>query len=172
MTYLWRMKMRTPFHAALALLVTVTVTGTVQAKSLEQVAARVDSLESVLESLRGDLESIKTQLDSLQAGGAVDSTTTADAAADSTAAEEPAEPDVISLSAEVGIEIDAEERERFGLFANIDGFRSATYLKYPDGRYVVVLTRVDEAGNEVVLNNNVSPAGIAFVRAKIKPAAK
>ena len=64
---------------------TVTVTGTVQAKSLEQVAARVDSLESVLESLRGDLESIKTQLDSLQAGGAVDSTTTADAAADSTA---------------------------------------------------------------------------------------
>jgi hypothetical protein len=170
MTHFRRMKMRTPFHAVLALLATVIVSGSAHGESLEQVAARADSLESVLESLRGDMETIQAQLDSLQGAGA-DSTTTVDAAADSAKAE-PAEPDVISLNQEVGIEIDADERERFGLFANIEGFRSATYLKYPDGRYMVVMTRVDDAGNEVVVNNNVSAAGIEYVRAKLKSASE
>ncbi len=156
--------MRWPFLAAALLLATLIASGTVQGETLKQVAAEVDSLESVLESLRGDMERIQAQLDSLQAGGVTD--------ADSTQAPTTVEPEVISLNEKVGIQIDAGERERFGLFANIAGFQSATYLKYPDGRYVVVVTRIDEEDNEVVLNNNVSLAGIEFVRAKINAAAE
>ena len=155
--------MRMPFFAALMLLV-IVAPRTVQGESLQQVAAQVDSLEVLLESVRGVVERIQAQLDSLQAGGAAD--------ADSTEGAESVEPEVISLNENVGIEIDAEERERFGLFVNIAGFRSATYLKYPDGRYVVVITQVDEEGNEAVLNNNVSLAGIEFVRAKMRSAAE
>ena len=153
--------MRTPFFAALTLLLPVIAPTTVQSESLKNVAAKVDSLESVLESMRSDMESIQAQLDSLQGNGEDD------AVADSTMA---AEPEPVVLNDAVGAEIDAEERERYGLFANIAGFRSATYLKNPDGSHVVKLIRIDEAGIEVEQINRVALAGIDFVRAKINAA--
>ena len=47
MRHSWRMKMRWPFLAAALLLATLIASGTVQGETLKQVAAEVDSLESV-----------------------------------------------------------------------------------------------------------------------------
>ena len=47
---------------------------------------------------------------------------------------------VIVISERVGEVIDAEERERFGLWPEIKGFKSATFFQLPDGSYVAEVT--------------------------------
>ena len=142
---------------ALATLTALAVPGTAPAATASQVAAEVDSLEAILASLQADMARLQTQLDSLKGAGA------------DSAAVEPA-PEPVALAEAVGVEIDAEERARYGLFRNVEGFLSAVYLKRSDGSYVVRLVYTDEAGNEVERTNKVAPVGIEFVRAKIAAA--
>ena len=47
---------------------------------------------------------------------------------------------VIIISEKVGEVIDAEERERFGLWPEITGFKSTIFLQLPDGSYVAEVT--------------------------------
>ena len=165
---------------AMAVLTVLAVPGTAPAATVSQVAAEVDSLEAILASLEADMARIRTQLDSLKAAAPVDeagpaaATAAGGAGEDSaarkdSAAVEPA-PEPVALAEAVGVEIDAEERARYGLFSNIEGFLSAVYLKRADGSYLVRLVHVDETGNEVERTNKVAPAGIEFVRAKIAAA--
>ena len=86
--------MRGSFLVAAALLSAVMIPAAAMAGTdLEQVAAEVDSLESVLESLRGDVERIQAHLDSLQAVAAdsTDAELEEVASAESSTAEEQAE---------------------------------------------------------------------------------
>tara|TARA_B100001123_G_scaffold76678_1_gene86640 strand:+ start:386 stop:883 length:498 start_codon:yes stop_codon:yes gene_type:complete len=157
---------------ALATLTALAVPGTAPAATASQVAAEVDSLEAILASLQADMARLQTQLDSLKGAAPA---VVGDAAAEETgagadsAAVEPA-PEPVALAEAVGVEIDAEERARYGLFRNVEGFLSAVYLKRSDGSYVVRLVYTDEAGNEVERTNKVAPVGIEFVRAKIAAA--
>jgi hypothetical protein len=84
------------------------------------------------------------------------------------AEEEKIEPELVDLGAEVGDEIDLEERNRYGLFKNVKGFVSAAYFKQPDGSYTIKLVRTDENGNPREKVNPVTYAGIEYVRSKIK----
>ncbi len=54
---------------------------------------------------------------------------------------------VIVISERVGEVIDAEERERFGLWPEIKGFKSAVFLQLSDGSYVADIT-YEEDGEE------------------------
>ncbi|MBN1350705.1 hypothetical protein JXJ21_14910 [candidate division KSB1 bacterium] len=54
------------------------------------------------------------------------------------------EGEIIIISERVGEEIDRDERARFNLFQEIDGFQSAVYIKLPDNRYFLKITYLDE----------------------------
>lgn len=143
---------------ALAILTALAVPGTVPAETVRPGGAtEVDSLQAILAALQADMARLQTQLDSLQAAAPA---VAGDAAAEETGA----------LGEAVGVEVDVEERARYGLFSNVEGFLSAVYLKRSDGSYVVRLVYTDEAGNEVERTNKVAPVGIEFVRAKIAAA--
>ena len=56
------------------------------------------------------------------------------------------EPFVVSDA--VGGVIDAEERARYGLFPEIEGFQSAAFFKIGAGSYLIRITRIDPATGE------------------------
>ena len=62
------------------------------------------------------------------------------------------EGEIIVVSERVGEVIDIKERNRYNLFPDIKGFKSAVLLKLPDGRYVLKITYTDEiTGKEKVM---------------------
>lgn len=61
------------------------------------------------------------------------------------------EGEVIIISRRVGEMIDLEERNRFGLFSGVEGFRSARFFRLPDGGCILKITHLDETtGREQV----------------------
>ncbi len=57
---------------------------------------------------------------------------------------------VIPLSPEIGPEIDAAERERYGLFPGMEGFPSAAILRLDDGNYRVRLVYQHEGRDKII----------------------
>jgi hypothetical protein len=57
--------------------------------------------------------------------------------------------EVIVVSILVGEEIDREERERYELFPQFEGFTSAVFLKLHDGSYVVEVTYIEEGEEKI-----------------------
>lgn len=84
--------------------------------------------------------------------------------------EEEEVTEVFVVSDAVGEQIDATERERYGLFKGTAGFVSATYFKRPDGSYYIELVTRDEDGAERKTVNDVVYAGISYVSLKIEKA--
>lgn len=119
------------------------------------VSAEIDSLEGVREDLQERLTLVDAALDSLHK-----------------VQEEEAEPPVttaVVIMDEIGEEIDVSERQKYGLFPGVADFLSATYFRRPDGTYFIRLHTAGASGGEVVEKvNDVSLAGIEFVRATIK----
>ena len=74
----------------------------------------------------------------------------------------------VVVTDEIGEEIDAVERQKHSLFGGVAGFVSAAYFRRPDGSYFVRLVVEGESGDVEEKVNNVSLAGIEFVRAAIK----
>lgn len=70
---------------------------------------------------------------------------------------------VIIISEEVGEVIDAEERERFGLWSGIEGFKSAIFLQLPDGSYVAEVT-YEEDGEEIKVRTPQSEMSIKSLK--------
>jgi hypothetical protein len=60
--------------------------------------------------------------------------------------------EIIIISKRVGKEIDQQEREKFKLFQEINGFQSAVYIKLPDGRYFLKITYLDDKTGEIKIS--------------------
>ena len=118
-------------------------------------AAEIDSLEGEREDLQNRLDQLDTALDSLRI-----------------LKEENAEPLVttaVPITDEIGDEIDAAERQKYGLFPSVPGFVSAAYFRKPDGTYFIRLRSEGKSGVAVGEKvNSVSLAGIEYVRAAIR----
>ena len=82
--------------------------------------------------------------------------------------EEEKEPEIVTINDGVGDEIDLEERNRYGLFQDVEGFHTVSYYKQPDGNYTIQLVTLDKDGNEVTEENPIIYAGIEFVRSRVK----
>ena len=78
------------------------------------------------------------------------------------------EKENVIINDEVGEVIDLEERNRFGLFREVDGFLSASYFKHPGDTYTIQLVTLDPSGEEVAQDNPVSHAAVEMIRATIK----
>jgi hypothetical protein len=79
--------------------------------------------------------------------------------------------EVIVISEEVGEVIDAEERERFGLWPEIEGFRSVRFLKLQDGSYVAEVT-YEEDGLERTDRTPQSESAITSLKNYIEKVSK
>ncbi len=128
------------------------------AANLEAVSAEVDSLSAVRDSLQADIELVEARVDSLKA------------LQKELEAERESEkvPEVFVVNEVVGNIIDATERDRYGLFASIAEFVSATYYKRPDGSFYVELATRGSDGKNSKTRNDVVSAGISYVRSKIE----
>ena len=84
--------------------------------------------------------------------------------------EEPSasESEIVIINDEVGEVIDLEERNRFGLFGDVEGFLSASYFKHPGDAYTIQLLTLDPSGEEVTDDNPVSYAAVEMIRASIE----
>lgn len=78
---------------------------------------------------------------------------------------------VIVISERVGEVIDAEERERFGLWPEIKGFKSAIFLQLPDGSYVAEIT-YEENGEEKKARTPQNEIAIKSLKSNIKKISK
>ena len=80
------------------------------------------------------------------------------------------EKDVVIISETVGEVIDLEERNRYGLFREVDGFLSASYFKHAGNTYTIQLVTLGPSGKEVTQENPVSYAAVEMIRGKIEAA--
>ena len=78
--------------------------------------------------------------------------------------------DVVIISETVGEVIDLEERNRYGLFREVDGFLSAAYFKHSGDTYTIQLVTLGPSGKEVTQENPVSYAAVEMIRGKIEAA--
>jgi len=74
---------------------------------------------------------------------------------------------VIIISEKVGEVIDAEERERFGLWPAIKGFKSAVFLQLSDGSYVAEVT-YEKDGEEKKARTSQSEIAIKSLKSYIE----
>jgi uncharacterized membrane protein len=58
------------------------------------------------------------------------------------------EGEIIIISEKVGEVIDLEERNKYNLFPDIEGFQSVVFLKLPDGSYLLKVTYLEETTGE------------------------
>ncbi len=75
--------------------------------------------------------------------------------------------EIFAINEAVGESIDRDERDQFGLFAEFEGFVSATYYK-KNGSYYLEIVTEDEGGNRASKRKKVSKAGIDYVKSKIE----
>ena len=131
------------------------IAGAGWAESSSSVSTEIDSLDGLREDLEEQLTQVDAALDSLRK-----------------VQEEQADPPVttaVVVTDEIGEEIDITERQKYGLFPGVADFVSAAYFRRPDGTYFIRLhTAGGSGGKDIEKVNNVSLAGIEFVRATIK----
>ncbi len=75
--------------------------------------------------------------------------------------------EIYAISEVVGESIDRDERDQFGLFAEFEGFVSASYYK-KNGSYYLEIVTEDEGGNRASKRKKVAKAGIDYVKSKIE----
>jgi hypothetical protein len=75
---------------------------------------------------------------------------------------------IVIIGEHIGEIIDLEERNTYNLFPDIEGFKSAVFLKLHDGSYVLKITRVDEtSGEEIIIRTPIEERDIKQYAIKI-----
>jgi hypothetical protein len=78
------------------------------------------------------------------------------------------EGEMVVISERVGKEIDMKERDHFELFPEVKGFQSAFLVKWPENRYILKITYLDErTGEPRFLDSPQSEASINNMRRHI-----
>ena len=58
---------------------------------------------------------------------------------------------IVRLTKSIGSIIDERDRNKYQLFPDVDGFKSASVYKMPDNNYIVVIKSTNEAMNKEVV---------------------